>query len=219
MSGMIVLAAGAAFAALASWWGMRAFVRAAPGAVAARGPLLVAGAGALAALGLYLLLGEPFLGGAAYADRMAALREKAPESFTVEEAVAVLEAAAKQRPRDPRPLILLGDLEARIGRPERALTAFQEALRRAPRSAEAMIGVGRVLVARDRGEVRDDARAVFAQAAAADPAAFEPPFYLALAAYQRGDARTARALWLRARELMAPDNPRRAMIDRMLEEL
>ncbi|NWG55020.1 MAG: hypothetical protein HXY28_15010, partial [Hydrogenophilaceae bacterium] len=72
---------------------------------------------------------------------------------------------------------------------------------------------------RDRGEVRDDARAVFAQAAAADPAAFEPPFYLALAAYQRGDARTARALWLRARELMAPDNPRRAMIDRMLEEL
>ncbi|MBI1186926.1 MAG: tetratricopeptide repeat protein [Alphaproteobacteria bacterium] len=218
MSGMIVLAGGAVFAALASWWGMRAFVRADPAPVSPRGPLMAAGAAALAVLGLYLLLGDPFLRGGAYADRMAALKHKAPEAFTVEEAIAVLEATAKQRPADAQPLILLGDLEARVGRPERALTAFQEALRRAPQSAPALIGLGRVLVARDRGEVRDDARSVFGEAAALDPDAFEPPFYLALAAYQRGESAAARTLWLRARERTTPDDPRRAMIDRMLEQ-
>jgi len=219
MSGAIVLACGAVFAALASWWGMRAFARAEGAAVSPRAPILIATAAAIATLGLYLALGEPFLRGGAYVDRMQALKHKAPETFTIEEAVAVLEAAAKQHSRDARPLILLGDLEARVGRPERAIAAFQEALRRAPRSGEAMIGIGRVLVARDRGEVRDDARAIFTEAATLAPESFEPPFYLALAAYQAGDNAEARRLWLQARELMAPDNPRRAMIDTMLAEL
>ncbi|MGE3249410.1 MAG: tetratricopeptide repeat protein [Hyphomonadaceae bacterium] len=214
-----LLFAGAAALVLAAalWWPVRAYVRAVPESTARRGPLFAAAIGALAIVSLYGMLGSPGLSGGAHAERMAALRERDPESYSPEESVAVLSEVAREHPRDARPMVYIGRLEAALGRPARALAAFEEALRRDPENAEAMIDMGRVMVAMGEGVVSAEARALFEQAAARDADNPVPYLYQAMAAQQEGRAEDARRLWLETQSRLAADDPRREMVRRMLE--
>jgi cytochrome c-type biogenesis protein CcmH len=202
---------------LACWWAVRGYAPAGDGARRQRGPWAAAAVAGAAVVGVYLLIGSPSVPDGAYADRMAALSKRDPRTFSADEVAAVLSAAARRHPGDPRPLIFLGEVEAGSGRAEPALRAFQEALRRDPDSVEAMIGLGRVIVAMRQGEVTREARELFERAAERVPAAPEPWLYQALAARQEGRAQDARRLWRETLTRLPANDPRRAMVTRMLE--
>jgi cytochrome c-type biogenesis protein CcmH len=214
----LIFLIGAALAAAAVWWPLRAYARAAAPAPSPRTPMLLAALGAFAILGVYLYVGRPGLPGGSHAERLRALAERNPESYTPEETLAVLADVARRSPGDPRPFLYMGSLEAALGRAAPAQRAFEEALRLDPNSVEAMIGLGRVLVAARQGEVTPEARALFEEAATRSPNDFAPFFYQALAARQEGRVQDARRLWRETLARLPADDPRREMVRRMLAE-
>lgn len=207
---LAVLLVGALLCAGAAFWVLRAYRRAGGGARTAFPALAACAAVAIATLGVYLLVGRPELGGAAYADRMEALKQRDPTSFTADEALAVLHQAARENPSDPLPYFYSGQVLINQGRAQEAARAFDAALRREPRLAEAMIGLGRAMV-RIEGRVTPEAVDLFdtATALSEDPT---PWLYLAMHAAEEGDAAALRRYANEARSRMAPDDPRHDMI-------
>lgn len=200
----------------AAVWVLRAYRRAGGDRPA---PALIACAvAAIAALGTYLAVGKPDLPGARFTDRLAALKHRDPTTFNADEALAVLSQASRDDPRDARPHFFAGQVLLTEGRTEEAARAFDAAVRRDPRSAEALLGLGRALVQLEDGRVSEDARDVFARAAALETSDPTPWIYQAMAAMQEDRAADARVFWGEAYARMAPDDPRRAMAERMSGE-
>jgi cytochrome c-type biogenesis protein CcmH len=206
-----VLAAGAAF------WVLRAYRSAGGGETSPRLAVAACGAVALVALGLYLVIGRPELADAPYRDRMEALKQRDPTTYSVDEALAVLAEAARDNPNDPLPHFYSGQVLNGEGRAEEAARAFDAALRRQPQFGEAMLGLGRAMVRIEDGRVTPEALALFERAGSLtnDPA---PWLYQATAAMQENRGADARRLWAEALARMAPDDPRRAMAGRMSAE-
>ena len=98
-----VLLVGALFCAAAAFWVLRAYRRAGGGARTAFPALATCAAVGIATLIAYLAIGRPELEGGAYAQRLEALRDRDPTTFTIEEALAVLHEAARNNPHDPLP--------------------------------------------------------------------------------------------------------------------
>lgn len=211
---LTVLLIGALLAAAAAFWVLRAYRRAGGGAHSARPALATALVVILAGLGVYLAVGRPDLPGAAYAQRLEALKERDPTTFTADEALAILGEAAREHPDDPLPHLYRGQVLLRVGRADEAARAFDAALRRDPELPEALMGLGRALVAVNNGQVSPEAVALFQQAAARsdDPA---PWIYQAMAAMEQNREADARRLWAEALARMSPDDPRRDMAQRM----
>jgi cytochrome c-type biogenesis protein CcmH len=210
---ILVLSAAAVITAGAAYWVLRAYRRAGGGANSP-GPALMAGAAvAMAALVIYLVVGRPELPDAPFAERLAALQDRDPRSYTAEEALAVLTEAAREHPNDPLPYFYSGEVLLGQGRAEEAARAYDAALRRDPRSAQTLVGLGRAIVQME-GAVTPEALAAFQQAGEIgdDPV---PWIYQAMAAMERDDAAETRRLWGEALVRMAPDDPRRAMAQRM----
>jgi cytochrome c-type biogenesis protein CcmH len=203
-----VLTAGAAF------WVLRAYRRAGGGAASPAPALAASGLVAVAALGIYLTVGRPELADAPYVARLEALKERDPTTYTAEEALAILAEAARDNPTDPLPHFYTGQLLYNQGRAEEAARAFDAALRREPQLAEAMLGLGRALVAIEGGRVTPEALALFQRAGALsdEPA---PWIYQAMAAAQAGE--DARPMWREALSRMAPDDPRREMAQQQID--
>jgi cytochrome c-type biogenesis protein CcmH len=206
-----VLAIGAVLTAGAAFWALSAYRRAGGGARSPLPALAVCGAVAVAALGNYLFIGRPELPDAPYAARLEALKDRDPRSYTVDEALAILNEAARENANDPLPYFYTGQLLLDQGRAEEAARAFDMALRREPQMAEALLGLGRSIVGIE-GRVTPEALAAFQQASALtnDPA---PWIYQAMAAMEEG--RDARPLWGEAYARMNEDDPRREMARRM----
>ncbi len=208
----IVLLAAAILTAAAATWVLRAYRRADSGPAPRALPALLATmAAGVFAVGLYLAIGRPDLPDQPYKQRMEALHHRDPNTFTLEEALAVLHEAARANPNDARPQLFTGSLLLQSGRAEEAARAYDSALRRDPTSAEAMMGLGRAMVAVDGGRVSPDALKLFQGAAAASPHDPAPWLYQAMAAMQSGDRAGAQSAWAQAVSRMAPDDPRRAM--------
>lgn len=188
---------------------LRAYRRASGGGEARATPAFIAAGVTIAlALGVHLVIGKPGLPDAPFAARLEALKHRDPTTFTAEEALAILGRAAHDDPADPRPLLYSGDVHMQMGDAEAAARAYDAALRRDPDLTEAMLGLARAMVARDEGRVSPEALALFQRVGAVsdDPA---PWIYQAMAAMQSGA--DARPLWAEAYRRMAPDDPRRAM--------
>lgn len=211
---LTVLLVGALLCASAAFWVLRAYRRAGGGARTAFPALTASGVVAIAALGAYLFIGQPELPGAAYAQRLEALKHRDPTTLTVDETLAVLHRAAKEHPGDPLPHFYTGQVLLDQGRAHEAARAFDAALRREPRLAEAMMGLGRAMVRIDGGHVTPETLALFQQASELtdDPA---PWIYQAMAAMESGRDADARRLWREALTRMAPTDPRREMAQRM----
>lgn len=211
-SSLAVLIAAAVVTAAVAFWTLRAYRRG--GGNAAAPALAGCAAVALAALGAYLAIGKPDLPDAPYRERLEALRTRDPTTFSADEALAVLGQAAKDHPRDPLPHFYTAEILLGQGRAAEAARAYELALRRDPESVDAMMGMGRALVAVDDGRVGPEALALFQQVAARsdNPA---PWIYQAMAAMQEGREADARRLWGEALSRMAEDDPRRAMAARM----
>lgn len=216
-----VFAVGALLTAIVTVWGLAVYRRAEGAGAAQPLPALLACAViVLTAVGVYAVIGHPEMAGASYRERLAALRHRDPTTFTFDEALAVLSEAAKDDPRDPLPYLYSGNLLMRADPPraQEAARAFDAALRRDPELAEAMLGLGRALVATNGGTVSPQALELFRQAGARtnDPA---PWIYLALEAMQHDRAVEARRYWGEAYSRMRPDDPRREMAQRFSREL
>lgn len=207
----IVVLVGAVLAAGAAYWTLRA-VRRAGGAQDRRLMLFVCAGVSVVALGVYLLNGRPDMAGAAYASRLEALRARPPQSYTIDEALAVLAEGARRNPTDARPHLFAGEILLANGRAEEAARSFDAALRRDPRSGEALLGLAKATVA-IQGAFTPEALAMFQQAGeiSNDPA---PWLYQAMAAMEQGQHAEARRLWGEALSRMGPDDPRREMASR-----
>jgi cytochrome c-type biogenesis protein CcmH len=214
LSALAVFLAAAILTAAAAFWVLRAYRRAGGGSRTAFPALTACAVVALAALGGYLMVGSPELAGASYRDRLEALKQRDPSTYSVEDALAILHEAARDNPRDALPHFYTGQLLLDQNRPQEAARAFDAALRREPELAEAMLGLGRALVRIENGRVTPEALALFEQAAAYtdDPA---PWIYQAMAAMEENREADARRLWGEALARMAADDPRREMARRM----
>lgn len=208
----IVVLVGALLAAGAAFWTLRAARRAGGDRRDSRQVLLACALVSIAALGVYLVNGRPELEGGAYSTRLEALRERSPETYTIDEALAVLAEGARRNPDDPRPHLFAGEILLANGRAEEAARSFDAALRRAPRSGEAMLGLAKATVA-VQGRFTPEALAMFQQAGelSNDPA---PWLYQAMAAMEQDRSADARRMWGEALSRMAPDDPRREMARR-----
>jgi cytochrome c-type biogenesis protein CcmH len=214
MNSIIVLAAAALMTAAAAAWTLRAYRRAGGGIISARPALLTCGVVALVALAAYLVIGRPDLPDAPFDARIEALRHRDPTTYTPDETLAVLSRAAHDNPRDARPHLFAGQILLSQDRAEQAARQFDAALRRDPRSVEAMMGLGRAMVRVADGRVTPEALALFQQVTALsnDPA---PWIYQAMAAMQDNRATDGRRLWGEAYRRMEPNDPRREMARRM----
>lgn len=208
----IVMLAGALLAAGAAFWTLRATRRAGGDARVGRLVLVVCAAASVVALGVYLLNGRPTLVGGAYAERLEALRQRPEETYNAEEWLAVLAADSRANAADPWPYLATGEIYLRTNRPQEAARAFDAALRRDPRSVDALIGVARS-IATIEGGFTPDALAYLEQASAIgdDPA---PWIYRAMAAMEADNAAETRRMWGEALARMGPDDPRREMARR-----
>jgi cytochrome c-type biogenesis protein CcmH len=207
---LFVLLAGAVLCAAAAFWVLRAYKRAGGGARTAFPALVACAIVGIATLGAYLFVGRPELVGAAYAQRLEALKQRDPTTFTADEALAVLHEAARENPRDPLAHFYAGELLLRQGRAQEAAREYDAALRREPRLAEAMVGLGRAMV-QIEGRVTPEALDLFdtATALSDDPA---PWLYLAMNAAEEGNAEDVRRYAAEAGRRMTPDDPRQRMV-------
>jgi cytochrome c-type biogenesis protein CcmH len=215
ISTLLVFVVGVLLIGAAAFWTLRAYRDA--GGRRMRGSMMACVAVALVGLGIYLLIGRPEIPDQPYAERLEALRHRDPTTFTPDEALAVLGEAARENPRDPLPHFYSGQVLLAQGRAAEAARAYDAALRREPRLAEALMGLGRAMVRIDEGRVSPETIAVFQQAAALteDPA---PWIYQAMGAMEAGQGAEARRLWGEALARMDEDDPRRDMARRMSRE-
>ena len=203
MNSIIVLAVAALMTTAAAAWTLRAYRMAGGGMVSARPALFTCGAVAVIALAAYLAIGRPELPDAPMDARLEALRHRDPTSYSPEEALAVLTRAARDNPRDARPHLFAGQILLSQDRAEEAARQFDAALRRDPRSTDAMMGMGRAMVRVANGRVTPEALALFQQVGVLthEPA---PWIYQTMAAMQNGRVDEGRRLCAEAVTRGAP---------------
>ena len=208
---IIVLAIAALMTASAAAWTLRAYRTAGGGAVSAKPALFTCGAVALIALIAYLVVGRPELPDAPFNARLEALQHRDPGTLTAEEWLVVYDQAARARPADPLPHLLAGRLLLLEERPQEAAREFDAALRRDPRSVEAMMWLGRSIVAANGGRITPDALSLF-QEASRSSNDVAPWIYQAVAARQDGRVDDARRLCTEAVTRGAPTQMCEALI-------
>jgi cytochrome c-type biogenesis protein CcmH len=140
---------------------------------------------------LYAKIGHPELPDAPLAARL----ETSPARMDLAIAIAKIESHLVQHPDDGRGYEVLAPVYLRMGRAGDAVRAAREALRLLEPSAERQALYGEALVSAANGEVTAEAKQSFEAAAAKDPAAAKPRFFLGLAAAQEGDTLRAKEIW------------------------
>ncbi len=186
--------------------------RAAPtgGPVAGRGLLVATSlAAVMAALALYLYLGEPGLPGRLVGER-AAERAGAPggadegiEPAQLDQLVARLAARLEGAPDNREGWRLLARSYLVLGRYQEAAQAFARAAALDPEDAALPASQGEALVLAGDGLVTPAAKRAFEAARAVDRTEPRARFYLGLAEVQAGRPRAALELW----EALAADAP------------
>ncbi len=140
---------------------------------------------------LYMVIGHPELPDAPLAARL----EAPPARMDLATAIAKIEAHLVQHPEDGRGYEVLAPVYLRVGRTEDGVRAAREALRLLGPSAERHALYGEALVTAANGTVTAEAKQSFEAAAAADPLAAKPRFFLGLAAEQEGKKERAKEIW------------------------
>jgi cytochrome c-type biogenesis protein CcmH len=143
------------------------------------------------ALSLYATIGHPDMPDAPLAARL----DASPARMDLAAAIAKIEAHLAQHPDEGRGYEVLAPVYLRMGRAGEAVNAARAALRLLGETAARHALYGEALVAAANGVVMPEAKQSFEAAAAKDPSAAEPRFFLGLAAEQEGDKARARAIW------------------------
>lgn len=193
----------------------------APGWTAPAGqrPLLLAVAGGvgLAALGAYLILGQPGQADQPLAQRIEAWRTGSLNDLSPAQLAAVLRQTLETRP-EVEGYRFLALAEAQSGNPAAAARALRRALDLAPERADLWEMLGLSLLSRAEGEVTPQAREAFSEAVRLDPGALAARFHLARGRAASGDAEGA-VRDLQALGAMLPaGDPRRVDIDNAIQQ-
>ncbi|MGH6846977.1 MAG: c-type cytochrome biogenesis protein CcmI [Methylocella sp.] len=143
------------------------------------------------ALTLYATIGHPDLPDAPLSARL----EASPARMDLAAAIAKIEAHLADHPDDGRGYEVLAPVYLRLGRAGDAVSAARAALRLLGETPARHALYGEALVAAAKGVVTAEAKQSFEAAAAKDPFAAEPRFFLGLAAEQEGDNARARDIW------------------------
>lgn len=157
-----------------------------------------------AALGLYVHWGMPDVE-TRLAAAEAEMRARAP--LSIDDMVARLEARLRQSPQDATGWQMLGRSMRVLGRPEEAVAALEKARALAPDDGDILGELAEALVQAANGRVTPEAARLFQDLSALDPAEARPPYYLALAMAQAGNAQGAIALWRGLVAASPPDAP------------
>lgn len=171
-----------------------------------RAAILLLAAAPLAALAIYLSIGEPLLPGVPFAGR-------AKPSGIDPQLVAMVDHLAQHmaaKPEDVQGWLLLGRAEGDLGSYQESAAAYGEAIRRMQAAgtalpAEVQSRYGEALTAASGGQVTPKAQAAFAAALAIDAKDPRARFYLALAQAQAGHVDEALRQWV-AMEAESPSN-------------
>ena len=110
----IVMIVGVLLAAGAAFWTLRAVRRAGANAGTGRFVLLVCACASVVALGVYLINGRPELAGGAYAERIAALKLRPRETYTMDDGLAVLHDEARADPAAAWPWLARGQVHGEV---------------------------------------------------------------------------------------------------------
>lgn len=167
------------------------------------------------AVAAYLALGSPDLPDIPLASRLSA----PVESQDIAVLVSRVEAHLRDNPDDAEGWQVLAPVYARLGRFDDAANAYANVVRTAGSTVASESALGEALVRANDGAVTAEARAAFERAAALDPAAIQPRFYLALALGQEGRRDEAVAA-LKALAQSAPkDAPWLPMVETVIAKL
>jgi cytochrome c-type biogenesis protein CcmH len=142
-------------------------------------------------LALYERIGHPDMPDAPLAARL----EAAPQRMDLAAAIAKIEAHLKEHPEDGRGYEILAPVYLHLGRAEDAVNAARAALRLLGETSAREALYGETLVVAANGIVTAEGRQAFEAAAAKDPSAAKPRFFLGLAAEQAGDVARAKEIW------------------------
>jgi cytochrome c-type biogenesis protein CcmH len=149
---------------------------------------------AFGAGGLYLWRGS-LMDDQPFAERKAAILQQSPETLGDDEVIVLLQEQAKATPEDPRPHLLLGQVLASQGRDNEALRAFQAAMRRDGRNADALAELGALFLRTSENGESPEADEAFAAALSIDPNHVPTRHFQATALWQRGNRDGAWAAW------------------------
>ncbi len=156
---------------------------------------MIIGAAPLAAIAIYVTIGNPTLSSTPEALDIARRAQIAGQSAapvpSLAASINALEQRLAQAPEDVNGWAMLGESYARLDRFAEAAMAFAKARELAPERAYLHAAEGEALVMANSGIVNDDATAALRIALEHDPAEQRARFYLALGDYQRGDAEAA----------------------------
>ena len=173
----------------------------------------------IAAVGLYLDLGEPDLPDQPLSARSAERPLLADDgSLDPAKVKAALEVKLKADPTSLDGWLLLGRTDASLGAWDDGKAAYEKATSLSHDRPDVLEAYGELLVGSAGGEVTEPAGALFTRAVAADPNRVKARYYLALAAAQQGDLARAIAGW-KALEADAPATaPWRATVVELRQE-
>jgi len=161
--------------------------------------VVVAVAVPAAAVGAYLLSGQPQMADQPLAQREAAgpaarLSDEARSDLVVK--AGRLEQQVEDQPADSQAWQNLGRARMSLGQPERAAVAYRQGLDAAATPAPALrAAFGEALVQANRGRVGERATEAFRAALEADPDAVRAQYYLGERARQQGQPEKALELW------------------------
>lgn len=166
----------------------------------------------LAALGIYLWLGNPNMADAPLAPRLAGNLEDLPSGAVL----ARLENELRQRPDDAKGWRLLSRLYATTGNHPKAADGWQRLLQLSGPDMEAHLGLATALIEQDDGVVSTAAVDLLDRVLADEADNLAALFWRAEAWAQQGDDAKAKALWQRLRARLDDNMPLAKMLDRRL---
>ena len=173
----------------------------------------------LAAIGLYLLLGNPGLPSLPFAERPAP--EAPAESVAgedLETLTAGLAARLAEAPDDRDGWLLLGRSYAQIEQFGAAAEAYRRAIALGFDDAEVQGALGEMLAAQAGGTIGPEARNAFAAALAQDPQNPRARYYAGLALAQDGRAQEAIDIWLGLLRQSTAEAPWRPVVAQQIRE-
>lgn len=168
----------------------------------------------LAALGLYLTLGQPGMPGVPFAER-----QGDPENPNDLDGLAGrLAQRLAAGGGEPREWVLLGRTYAELGRYGEAADASRQAIAQGVDDVETRAFFGEMLVAANNGTVVQEARTTFAEVLEQDPGNARALYYAGLALAQDGRLREGLDLWVSLAEASPPGAPWETMLRRQIAE-
>jgi len=169
----------------------------------------VAGCIALAATGLYAMLGRPDLAALApvQAKAQSEVANPAQGRADIAAMIAKLEAKMRERPNDPEGWRLLGWSYLVTGRAADAAAAYTRAVALDPKNADYRSSEGEALVRAADGQVTPSALDAFHGALKVDPNDPRAKYYLAMYKDQTGDHDGAMTDWIALIRSAPPDAP------------